>query len=354
MEDDGNQVPVDGGRGGMEDREKSNRNKGATPTKPKAGTSAAWNRIMVERENTIKIHESTIKVQAGRIADLHQQLTSRAVKNSKRLLAKDKEILGLRNLLAAKDDELASKYEDLARLQREKCRDGKAANEVMESKLEEFEERTEDAVRMMEAAEATATAPEEGDEDGDSSECAGTSIRESGHTPMHIESAERHCCVVCKLEEVWRKEDGLKDPRTKNARCQKFLAGCSHKECQVIAHVIPMDHDRKIFKMTAFRGLSCYEIAHSEQCRGLWATSSKFLCTTVMGGVTKERKVLAIAKGDNDVDTGQVKFPSYSVKRSHPIYQSLAKAYGRNPNKRKRRANVSEDCGQEQTYAAEL
>lgn len=140
-------------------------------------------------------------------------------------------------------------------------------------------------------------------------------LRAEGHVPLGINKGSRSYCAVCKLEEKWRKEDGKKDMYGKNSRCQQYLALCSKACCLIPAHTIAVEHERKLFKMEGLEGLSCFEIAHSPVCKGLWRTSTKAGKTTTR----QHKKVRAV---------------TYSVRRSHPVYCSLLQLYGRRQEKR--------------------
>ena len=125
-------------------------------------------------------------------------------------------------------------------------------------------------------------------------------------------SAKQHC-QVCKLEQKWRKQAGLKDGYGKISRSGRSLATCSHPGCQVRAHCHHVDHNRKIFSHPSLRGMTCFEIAHSSCCKGLWNGKGGF-----------RRRGL--------------RQHTYSVSTSHPVYNYLAEEYGV-PTKRTRRSN---------------
>ena len=152
---------------------------------------------------------------------------------------------------------------------------------------------------------------------------AGTStddIPTDRHTPMPAVASERNRCMVCKqLEEKWRKEDGLKDARGMNCRSQKHMVVCAC--CQLAAHGVPMSHDRKIFDIPELEGMSCFSIAHSEFCKGLWSVSSNI--------VEVFPRNVPGASQDTVPDSNEVMTRSYEVKRSHQVYKSLLRQYGR-------------------------
>ena len=64
------------------------------------------------------------------------------------------------------------------------------------------------------------------------------------HVPKLVESKQQLYCQVCKLEEKWRKDAGLKDVRGQSSRTQRSLAVCSHPRCSVRAHYHGVKQDR--------------------------------------------------------------------------------------------------------------
>ena len=85
--------------------------------------------------------------------------------------------------------------------------------------------------------------------------------------------------------------------------------------------VTVMGNDRKILQFGSFKGKSCFEIAHSAACRGLWTTDPH-------GPGCK-----------------------YSVNLSHPIYKTLRVAYGL-PRERKRQRRAA-DANEEELSSGE-
>ena len=135
------------------------------------------------------------------------------------------------------------------------------------------------------------------------------------HDPLRVNPTDCNHCVVCKLEEPWRKEEKKKDQRASNARTQTHLPICSHKIFQLCAHPVPMNRDRNIFKICPFQDLTCFEIAHSIYFDGLWSITKK------AGSIVKPKKPNGDVedkenKNDNSM---QVKYPSYSIKLIHPV-----------------------------------
>ena len=141
------------------------------------------------------------------------------------------------------------------------------------------------------------------------------------HIPVPAVASDRRHCIVCKMEEGWRRKAGLKDVRGMNSRSQNAMAVCSCAQCAVVAHTLPMGHDRKIFQDERFVGMSCWEIAHSSECKGIWSV------TESAGGSSVRR------------DGNEVKAKSYSMKRSHQIVKDMANEYGHRERRPRRRIN---------------
>ena len=129
------------------------------------------------------------------------------------------------------------------------------------------------------------------------------------HLHKAMAKGGRRFCIVCKIEEKWRGEDGIKDAPGKSARSQFHMAMCTNESCKTVAHATKVDHERKILNMPCFVGMSCFNIMYSRECSGLWTISP----IAGMGGV-----------------------PSYGVNRKLPIYVHLREQYARGPETRKR------------------
>ena len=191
------------------------------------------------------------------------------------------------------------------------------------------------AEEMMAYVDTEATVETEEIHADSSSNSNFISVSNSGHIPTSVRSVDRKYCVVCKLEEVWRREAGKKDDRGKNSRCQDHMVQCSNNDCQLCAHSMPTGNDRKIFQMECFQGKSCYEIAHSEECKGLW---KPLVDGEVIFRTTN-------SSNDSDGNIRVVKAPSCAVNRSHGMYKCLATLYGKSPETRNRRRS-REDAGE--------
>ena len=110
------------------------------------------------------------------------------------------------------------------------------------------------------------------------------------------------------------------------------MAMCSCAQCVVVVHTIPMGHDRKIFEDEIFVGMSCWDIAHSSECKGIWSV------TESAGGSSVRR--------DGIFDMNEVKAMSYSMKRSHQIVKDMANEYGHRERRPRRR--ISRDVENDQ------
>ena len=95
------------------------------------------------------------------------------------------------------------------------------------------------------------------------------------HTPELMDKKERPACMVCLLEENMRKRKGLKDKFNMNARTQGCISSCTDDGCCVKAHSMKMTNERKIFQMECFKGMTCFEIAHSDAGKSLWKRGDK-------------------------------------------------------------------------------
>ena len=90
------------------------------------------------------------------------------------------------------------------------------------------------------------------------------------HSPDLADKQQRLYCLVCKLDDPMRKAKGLKDKYNLNSRTRSCLYSCSNESCYVQAHAMKVKHDRKIFQMECFHGMSCFDIAHTDAGKSLW------------------------------------------------------------------------------------
>ena len=57
--------------------------------------------------------------------------------------------------------------------------------------------------------------------------------------------------------------------RRKHSRRVKFLGKCTSPGCNIVAHTCN-PKESKVSKLSAFRGLTCFEIAHTTECSGMF------------------------------------------------------------------------------------
>jgi hypothetical protein len=95
-------------------------------------------------------------------------------------------------------------------------------------------------------------------------------ISMGGHNLILASNKEKIQCTVCKWEEKWM--DACKLYRDccngNGSRQQGHLAVC--ELCGISIHSFPVPWHRRIFGMEPLKGLSCFQIEHSEYCVGLW------------------------------------------------------------------------------------
>ncbi len=84
-----------------------------------------------------------------------------------------------------------------------------------------------------------------------------------------------------------------------SSKSKTNLCCCNNQcECPCYAHSVHVDHDRKIFMLSKFDKISCFEIAHSHVAKGLFH----------------------VLQHGNQNDLA-CQNQSYSVCQSHPLYQ---------------------------------
>lgn len=86
----------------------------------------------------------------------------------------------------------------------------------------------------------------------------------------------RPTCAICNMEEsVLRKIFNVENKKgRKYSRRQKYLATCTHPDCKISAHVCCPD-GTKTSLLPMFRGMSCFDIAHSQECQNMFTTISR-------------------------------------------------------------------------------
>ena len=88
--------------------------------------------------------------------------------------------------------------------------------------------------------------------------------------------------------------------------------------CRIPAHpTVPVDSNRLVHDLPEFKGLTCFEILHSEQGTKIWKPTQ--------GGKVR-----------------------YSVVMSHPLVRDLRRQHGLSPNIRRQRQEVAEEEEEEE------
>ena len=108
---------------------------------------------------------------------------------------------------------------------------------------------------------------------------APSKIYMDGHTarPYFLfdksEIIKRPVCMICSMEESLRNKlfscCPVESKHRKQSRRVKFLAKCTNPFCDVVAHTCNPE-ESKISKLSTFQGLSCFEIAHTNKCNGIF------------------------------------------------------------------------------------
>jgi hypothetical protein len=146
--------------------------------------------------------------------------------------------------------------------------------------------------------------------------------RIDGHEPIPANHKERMRCAVFKLEEKWMRASKIKQDYGDGSRQQRHLAVCDL--CSINAHSLPVQWQRNIFLIEPLKGMSCFQIAHSEHRKGLWTGTKRENNTTLRKG-----KV--------------VKNQSYRVSTAHPVYKSLMESYGYTQRGRRKRTRMDKN-----------
>ena len=102
-------------------------------------------------------------------------------------------------------------------------------------------------------------------------------ILSESHVPIPISSnrtktdMKAPTCMICSMEEGIQRnvfEDSRKKAR-KYSRRTSHLATCKDRNCNIICYTAcPIE--AKISTLPQFRGMSCFEIAHHEDCKKLF------------------------------------------------------------------------------------
>ena len=125
-----------------------------------------------------------------------------------------------------------------------------------------------------------------------------------GDSTIHrpVATVGRQRCAVCKLE--------CNIAKIGEGNLRKNIVGCS--DCRIHAHNHILKNPLRIHTMTQFEGLTCFEIAHSEEGRCIWVQD----------------------ESDNK------KTVPYRVKYSHRVVQELRSSYGLNPKKTRSKSTI--------------
>ena len=131
---------------------------------------------------------------------------------------------------------------------------------------------------------------------------------------------------------------GLLDRKGCHAGHASNLAVCN--QCGIHAHSVNVNSDRKILKLDCFQGMTCFEILHSHECKGLWHL---------------QPRVRNISARES---TGQrcehvVRSRSYNVTRSHPMYKKMRVLYGMPAVATRKRRKKSEVVREQQENVAD-
>ena len=150
---------------------------------------------------------------------------------------------------------------------------------------------------------------------------------------------------------------GKKDMRAKNSRSQTHLTICDHPACGVVAHNVVTGHDRLILQSEQFVGMTCFDIAHSKGCQGLWSTLER-------KGSEIMNKPVYSKNEDGDLETVdgekvvlkeyETKRATYSVNTAHQLYVNLAHEYGIEPNKWKKKRKAEDPTPDVEEKAEDL
>ena len=78
-------------------------------------------------------------------------------------------------------------------------------------------------------------------------------------------------CMICSMEEGVQRNvfDGKSKKARKYSRRKSHLAICKDKHCNIMCHTC-CPEEANISTLSQFRGMSCFEIAHHEECRNLF------------------------------------------------------------------------------------
>eukprot|EP00957_Ditylum_brightwellii_P012043 909730-Ditylum_brightwellii.AAC.1 len=99
-----------------------------------------------------------------------------------------------------------------------------------------------------------------------------STLSDTLHLPTHASLTGKKTpqCMICSMEKsvLWRVHKG--DTNGRNyARRTKHLTSFSNPDCKITAHVV-YSPQLMLKYFPAFMNMSCFEIAHSSRCDGLF------------------------------------------------------------------------------------
>jgi hypothetical protein len=129
------------------------------------------------------------------------------------------------------------------------------------------------------------------------------------HRPVEANNAMKQNkvrCTVCRLENY------IDPVNVSEAGLKRSLVKCEC--CHVVAHnhVVTDDQTRKIHQIQEFRGLTCFDIMHTDTGKALWQR------------------------------TGREEKPTH-LSRDHSIYRELGRIHGKNANIQKKRKSTDDN-----------
>ncbi len=175
----------------------------------------------------------------------------------------------------------------------------------------------------------------------------------SDHQPSNTEKGTRVRCCICRIEDgihnlLKKTSEGRKQLEDvlgvasafhmqRGSYIRKWIALCASDKCTLYAHCIPLKSDNLIFHLEQFQGLTCFEIAHHPDTKGLWMCNlnhKKYL--TQLGHQTNyTRETIPWAD---------------KVQTSHPLYVKLREAYGLQPIQRGKGGVKTTGLSDEESY----
>ena len=106
------------------------------------------------------------------------------------------------------------------------------------------------------------------------------------HLPSHekLETKQRPSCPVCKLELHMKKKKNVKDIIGSGYRNKTSMVKCTQCKGNFCLHwMFPKNSNSKIFNLSQFDGMSCFELFYSDEAKGLWSISEKGIVSPCIG-----------------------------------------------------------------------